>query len=326
MLFIEEHPVLSLIVLTCILVFTVFLVKQYYERHLNKMLQEKHYSLRVHKPVKIRLYSNFRVLTTATLVPVLVIVFIISYNPKDDIQDPQSSVLSSTHVGEIINDFNLEESYSTRDDDTFSDSNTPESSEEPAVGDDVTFSDEYDVGLGAVEVNSKSVSLAYEGDLYEVYQDDQYYYLITVEGEYTVLTVYNNDGNIKESSTVQLKGEYHSSSFTQGNVYIATYIELPKEILDSYDSYLPEYKNNTIHTYNYDEIEYYEGVNPNSFLTIYQLDVNNNEVLGYVLLADYTSKVVYTAEEISIELELFGSTDSINIVTIVFHDDHIEIK
>lgn len=326
MAFAKDYPIIFALIIIILVVFVLFIFKQLYENKMNKMLEVKQYDLRVFKPKQKQLFTNYRVLTTATIVPVLVIVFILSYGPKNSFED-NISINDSSAIKEIIMEFNedfVRESVS----DLQSDSEEIEPSS-PTESPSYDMSDDMVDFEGTLEItgleNKSDLNLEFIGSLVEYYYTNNEYYVITEFDGDTFVTIYDSEGSQMEGGIYKFKGDVHSTVVAEDTIYVSTYIMLPDVLLDDYNTYLPEFDATESYIFQYNEITYFNGVEPEVFLTVYRLDTTSKTVQGSVLLAPISTTIEYTKYQTILTVTIYDDTPYNKEIVINYNEEEVSI-
>lgn len=152
-------------------------------------------------------------------------------------------------------------------------------------------------GLNLTEEYLTVVALEYPSQCLGVEVDEEYLY----DKLNVLVSVFNVD-DMTEVTNYRLSGNLASVKFSGDFVYITTkrYINYSEEIFDV-QKYLPYYKiNGATQFEEYEDILYVEGVTPDSYTSIYGIDILNQKVDMETLLVSYNSDIYIYDDEIQV--------------------------
>ena len=181
------------------------------------------------------------------------------------------------------------------------------------------------------------VSLEYPNQCLGVQMDDEY-----IHSHLNVLVSVFDVDDLSIVTNYRLSGNLRSVTFDQDNIYITTkrYLDYETDYFNIED-YLPYYKIDGNRTsMNYEDIIYVEGTTPDSFTSIYGINITNKEVDMETILIDYYNDiyinnasiditgVVYYLEPFTEIFEYDNPVDSSKTITFAFSlkDGKVEYK
>lgn len=337
MLFLINNPwvLVILFFVIGIIVYVGLIIKN--EITMNRLLDNKQYSMRIEIHKKNPITKKIILLTSSALAPVLVIALVLSININNN-SEPLGEVATFNDSKEVVDlHFDFVEKMETYSINNLLPKN-PESVDTipsyDASEDALDMAEGYVNDLGSDDYSRVNTQVVGVDEIDNAITDGKYIYTIsgsdvivtlaytnslesgalsnyktittvgdTILGMYidsnrlvvvvekendVIVFVYNKLMDFTYEDSYEISGSYLGTRKINDDLFVITNETIPFEENIDLDQYLPSYKidDNSEMRSQYQEITYSEGTYPDSFTTVFGIDLQNKEVDMEVVLGD----------------------------------------